>query len=387
MRGKLLWFFILFFLFLSGQTLYCCQASDGTNVSCQLLLADTDNTLGSMMEEFDYQEIQEVLNEGSGVSFNFGDYITDVISGKEALSFSSIWNAVKKTIASQLSGITGTFRKILIVAVLSALFTNFSYTFRNSQAAETGFFVTYLLLYGILAAAYMTVAQIAGQALTSLLEFMKVMVPVYSVSVAFSTGAGTSAVIYQAVLVLITVVDVVLLKVVLPMIHLYMMAMLANHLTQEDTLSKFADLLATLAGWILKTLLALVIGIGAIQGMLAPALDHVKNTTVMKWISAIPGIGGLLGGVTETVLGAGTLLRNAIGAAGVIAICAICFLPVIKLGAGVLLYKAGGAVIQPIADRRVLACLESCAGASQLLLKTVFTGVLLFLISIVVACT
>ena len=47
---------------------------------------------------------------------------------------------------------------------------------------------------------------------------LKVMIPVYSVSVAFSTGAGTSAVIYQTVLVLITIVDAILLRVVLPII-------------------------------------------------------------------------------------------------------------------------------------------------------------------------
>ena len=52
-----------------------------------------------------------------------------------------------------------------------------------------------------------------------------------------------------------------------------------------------------------------------------------------------------------------------------------------------LLYKAGGAVIQPIADRRVIACLESFAKASQFLLKTVFTGMALFLLSIVISCT
>lgn len=350
---------------------------------CFICFADS---LDRMMDELDYRKIQEILNENGGESFDFGDYITDVISGKQPISFSSVWKAIKKSIASQMQGTTDIFRKILVVAILSALFTNFSYTFRNSQASETGFFVTYLLLYGILATAYMTVSNIAQTTMKQLLEFMKVLIPVYSVSVAFSTGAGTSAVLYQMVLILITVVDALLLRVVLPMIHLYMMAMMANHLTNENTLSKFANLLATVTGWILKVLLGVVVGIGAIQNMLAPALDHVKNTAITKWISVIPGIGGLLGGVTETVLSTGTLLRNAVGAAGVIAICVLCFLPVVKIWAGMLLYKAGGAVLQPIADRRVIACLESFVGASQLLLKTVFTGMTLFLLSILISC-
>ena len=367
--------FILVFIFIYFEPFLPCFS------------ASFEGSTGSMMEELDYRKIQEVLDQSGGQSFDFGDYITDVLSGKQPISFSSIWQAVKKSTASQVQDTTDIFRKILAVAILSALFTNFSYTFRNSQASETGFFVTYLLLYGILTTAYMTVAKIAETTMEQLLEFMKVMIPVYSVSVAFSTGAGTSAVIYQTVLVLITIVDAILLRVVLPIIHLYMMAMMANHLTNDNTLSKFADLLSTIISWILKTLLTVVMGIGAIQSMLAPALDHVKNTAMMKWISVIPGIGGLLGGVTETVLSTGTLLRNAIGAAGVIAICILCFLPVLKIGAGVLLYKAGGAVIQPIADRRVIACLESFAKASHFLLKTVFTGMALFLLSIVISCT
>lgn len=363
-------FLILLFLFLIQQKEVVGQAADGG--------------IHEMMEELDYTKIQKVLDEEVGENFQFGDYITDVISGKQSLSIKAIFSAITSSVTTQMQENISIFRKLLAVALLSALFTNFSYTFRNTQVAETGFFVTYLLMFGILAAAYMTGAQVAGNVIRKLLEFMKVLVPVYSMSVAFSTGVSTSAVLYQMVLVLITLVDVVLLKIVLPMIHLFMMAMLANHISEDEMLSKFANLLATIVQWILKSLLAVVIGIGAIQSMLAPALDHVKNTSIMKWLSAIPGVGGILGGVTETVLGAGTLLRNAIGVAGVIAILILCFIPVIKLLVNTFLYKFGGAVIQPIADKRVLACIESCSNASGLLLKTVFTGIVLFLISIVI---
>ena len=104
----------------------------------------------------------------------------------------------------------------------------------------------------------------------------------------------------------------------------------------------------------------------------------------MKVSSAIPGIGSILSGVAETVLGAGVLLKNAIGVAGVIAILVICLVPVLKLAIYVILYKLGAAAIQPISDSRLVACLTAASEAASMLLQTLFVGAVLFEIAITI---
>lgn len=365
-------FFIMIMYFFPGQT-----------VSAELSnSADVFDFMGSL----DFNSINDVVSDSTyNDSFSFGDYVWSIVKGDATLSLSSIGNAIKNSLTNEFSTSMSILMKLLAIAVISAIFTNFSHTFHKNQIAETGYFVIYILLIGILTTTYMAAAELTKNVLENLVEFMKVMVPVYSMSIVFCAGSGTSVIFYQAVMILITLVDFFLLKAILPLIHLYIMAMFANFLTEEEILSKLAELIGTIIKWILKTILALVIGIGTIQSLIAPAIDHVKSSTVIKWAQAIPGIGGLLGGVTETILGAGSLLKNAIGAAGVIAVIVILAVPLIKLTAYIFLYKASCAVIQPLADKRILSSINSCAESTLMLLKTAFVAGVLFLIVIVMA--
>lgn len=337
--------------------------------------------------DIDYSEIQSVLDdvlEGDD-TLNFSDYVGDLIRGEEPLSFGGVARKLKDSATNELMANMKSLTKLIAIAIIAAVFTNFSYTFQNSQVAETGFYVTYLLMFGILAATFMSATSLAANTLDKILDFMKVLVPTYSMSVAFCTGTSSSLFIYQGILALVTLVDVILVKVIIPLTNIYMMAVLANNFSKEDMLSKVSDLLATVIRWILKTMLAVVIGIGTVQSLIAPAIDQMKRSTVINAASGIPAIGGLLSGAAETVLGAGVLLKNAIGVVGMVAVIIVCLVPLIKLGIYVLIFKVGSAAIQPISDKRMINCVSGTSEATALLLHTVFVGAVLFEIAITIA--
>jgi len=340
----------------------------------------------SLMDDIDYEAIQRALDEATKgeETLDFGGYVKKLISGEESFSLSSIGKILKGALARELKGNLNSLVKLLTIAVLAAVFTNFSHTFQNSQVAETGFYITYLLMFTILAASFMAAMSMASNTIGSVISFMKALVPAYCVSIGFCIGSGTSVLFYEAVLILITTVDIVLIKVILPLIGIYMMAVLGNHLTHEDLLSKLSELLATIIKWGLRTLLAVVVGFGTVQALITPAVDQVKRSALMKMSSAIPGIGSILSGVTETVLGAGVLLKNAIGVAGVIAIVVICLVPILKLAIYVILYKLGAAAIQPISDSRLVACMSAASEAASMLMQTVFVAAVLFEIAITI---
>ena len=79
------------------------------------------------------------------------------------------------------------------------------------------------------------------------------------------------------------------------MIHVYIMVQVMNYMLGEDLLTELGELLKKLILWILKTLLALVVGINVVQGLLGPAIDGLKRSAVTKTVEAIPGIGNTFG--------------------------------------------------------------------------------------------
>lgn len=337
-------------------------------------------------ENYDYTEIQDVIDSvlDNNSQFDFNNYIGGLVSGKEPFSLTGISGRLMKSVNDEIKSNAGTFISLVTIALIAALFTNLSMAFKNNQVSETGYYVTYLLMFGLLISSFILASRIASEAISSVLDFMRALVPTYLMSVAFCTGTTTSMVYYNAALVLITVVDFIMIKVVIPMINFYLIIMLANNLNKEDTLSKLAGLFSSAISWMLKSLLAVVIGFSAIQGLIVPVADQVKRSAVLKASEAIPGVGDALGGVTETVLGAGVLLKNAIGVAGLIVILTICAVPLIKLLIITAVYKIGSATLQPVSDKRLIECISASAKSASMLLQTVFVGAVLFILSITI---
>ncbi len=361
---------ILFFLFFTKERVY----------------ANGDKTGNNSVLDFDYDEIQQVVDDvlASDDNINFEQYVTDLVSGQKKFSLKQIGKDIMDAVMREIKNNAGTLTSLLSIAVIAAVFTNFSYAFQNTQVAETGFYVAYLLLFSVLTASFISAATLASNTISAVLSFMKALVPAYFLSVAFVSSAGTSMVYYQVALFLITFVDVLLIKLIIPMINIYLIVSMANNLSKEDLLSKFAELLSIVIKWILKTLVGLVAGFNAIQGLLLPVADSIKKSALFKLAGAIPGVGDVLGSVTESVFGAGILLKNAIGVAGVLVIITICAIPIIKLAITTLIYRVSSAAVQPISDKRMLNCVTAAADAAALLLQTVLVGAVLFLLTITI---
>lgn len=357
-----------------------------------ILLLSSKYAKGAEIEDyndFDYAKIQETIDEvmTTGERFQFKEYVNKLITGEEKLSPKGIISDIKENVGKEIKRNASGIMKLIAIAVIAALFTNFSGAFQNSQIADTGFYVTYLLLFTTLSATFLTVADIAGDVLTNLLNFMKAMVPTYFLAIAFCTGSKTSLVFYESTLLIITAVNFTLLKVIIPLIHVYVVLVLVNNISKEDILSKYTELISTVIRWTLKTLLTAAIGYNVIQAMIVPVVDSVKRTFLMKAAGSIPGVGNALEGVTKTVLGAGILVKNAIGVAGLVVIVIIMAIPIIKLVIYVIIYKLGTAVVQPITDKRITSCMSGVADAAGLLLYTVIIGVVLFMVTIAIVTT
>jgi stage III sporulation protein AE len=375
--------FILVLLSSESNTVY---AAESTNQDSNSDMTLTEDDIDSYTEEFDYSEIQRVIDNvvKNNNGFNFGDYVKKLVTGQEPFSFNGIFTQLKNSVLGEVQGNIKIIVELIGLAIVAAIFSNFSSIFKNNQVSETGFYVTYLLLFTILTASFFQTTVIASDTLGSVMNFMEALIPTYFLSITFAAGANTSLVFYESTLLVISIVDLIIIKVILPMINIYMLINLANNLSKEDMLSKLEELIETIISGLLKGLLGFVIGINTIQGFIVPVADSVKNSFLLKATSAIPGVGNSFEAVTKTVLGAGVLVKNAIGVAGLLVILIICAVPVIKLLLITIIYKLGAAVVQPISDKRIINCINGTSKAIDLLFRTVIVGAILLLLTITI---
>ena len=351
-------------------------------------------TIEQLVEEemegtFDFRDIDEMLHEiMPGEKMEFGETVMQVLTGKTDLSANLLTRLIEDRLFYEFRAGRKGLIQILLIAIIASLFTNLSGVLRNNQIAEIGFYVLYMLLVSISLHTFQTVMDSASVGIEKLLMFMRALGPVYFLAVALTSGSGTSIIFYQLVLFFIYMIELLVLNFLIPLLHIYMVVKILDHISSESYLSKLAELIESGISWISKTLLAAVIGLNLIQGLIAPAVDSLRRGILQKGVEALPVIGDAIGGTAEVVLGTAVLMKNGIGVAGAIICMVICVVPILQIFGIAFLYKVAAALIQPVSDPRIVGCVSAVGDGSRLLLKLVCMTGILFLITIaIVAAT
>lgn len=331
----------------------------------------------------DYGQIQEAMDEMllESVQISFSDLVGQLVNG----DIQGVFAHLKDYLLDQLFYEIRSNRIVLVqmagIVFISAVFTNFSMAFSKTFVAETGFYLTYMVLFSLLLTSFMTVTQMASGLMENMLKFMSALVPVFCLAVTFTGNIQTGMWYQQAMVTGITLTEWLISKFILSMIHMYVLISLVNQLSKENALSKCADLIKTVAGWSLKTVLGVILGLNFIQSLVMPAFDSLKNGWAMRVTSAVPGVGDAMGTAMQTVIGSAVLIKNGIGAAGLIVLAFLFLIPAVKLAVIVLMYQAAQAIVQPVADKRMLTCLHCVAEGVLLILKVQGMVFILFFLS------
>lgn len=81
-------------------------------------------------------------------------------------------------------------------------------------------------------------------------------------------------------------------------------------------------------------------------------------------------------------MGAGLVLKNAVGVVGVIVIIGICIAPIIKLSILTIMYSISSAIVEPLADEKIVKLLDEFSGIFKLLLAILCSVSVLLIIGV-----
>ncbi len=339
----------------------------------------------ALMDRFDFEEIESSLDQMfPKEKLSFQEVVTAMMSGDMEQTGETFLRFLRDQIFYEFRYNRHNLVYILLIALIAAIFSNFTEAFQNKRISEISFYVLYMLLITFCLTAFQTAMEGVEGKLDSLVNFMRVLCPSYFLAVAFASGSSSSLLFYNVILFLIYLVEIVIVRFLLPVVHIYIMVRVLGNLTGEDFLSEFADLIRRCVEWIIKTMTACVIGINVVQGLLAPAIDTLKRSALTRTAESLPWIGNAMGGVTEIVLGTAVLIKNGIGMAGAVVTVAICAVPVLQMLILAFLYKLAAALVQPVSDKRITGCIGGVSEGYEMMVKIIFASGLMFLLTVAV---
>ena len=349
------------------------------------LSLDETETTEELLKEINLADVQKMLDDFMGAdSFSMKEALIKLTRGEQAFSKEAVQEFVYRFFFYQLDQEKELFVKLILLILLSAVFTSFAEVFENNQIGDISFFVVYLLFFTILMDYFSKMSSSLEKTISWMTEMMKGLAPAYYMTVCAASGAASAVVFYEGVLLMVWGIQWLLLTVLLPASGMYVLLQLVNSLSREEMLGKMAELLNTAVSWGLKSLLAAVVGLQIIRNLVAPVMDSVKRGLLSKAAGALPGVGNAVNMVTELVVTSAVLVRNCLGVVILVVFVLIGAGPMLHYGILSLLYRLLAAVAQPVSDRRMVRALGTMGEGCALLLRILFTAEVLCMLAFLV---
>ena len=362
MKIKSMIIIILLFLFQINSEVYAIETSKEV---------DVDDFLNSA-KEYASEVFPELENE---------DVLDRIIDGnlfEDENLIQKILGIFIKEIKTSISLVL----KIISVSILCSLLKNIQ-AHNESSVSEVAFYICYLFVVTLVINSYLEIATLCLDTMTNLNDFMNILTPLI-LTLLVANGSIASVTIIQPVLILMTsMTNTLITKIILPIIFISMVINIVGNISDSIDVSKLPSILQKTSVWTVNFILGIFIGILSLEGTLAANVDGLTAKTAKTVVSTvIPVVGKALSDATDSIIGAASITKNALGIVGVIAIVGIVCIPIIKALVMMLIYNISAALIEPLVDKRMSKCIADAGNAIKIIFALMSTVSVLFIISI-----
>lgn len=214
-----------------------------------------------------------------------------------------------------------------------------------------------------------------------------VLLPAVSMATAAS-GAPAMAVVKHGATILFSDFLLRLIhSLLIPLCHAFVAANVAWAALGNEGLKRLAGLMKWLITMVLSAVLLVFVGYLNLSGVISGGADAATVKAAKFTLSnLVPVVGGVISDTAETLLAGASILRNAAGVFGMLAVLGICVAPFLNLGAHYLLYKGTAALAATAAGSgRLTGLIEALGAAFGLILAMTASCAVLLVVAMVSA--
>lgn len=313
----------------------------------------------------------------------FNETVGQAMTGELSLKPAEILNKLLDNLLGEVRECAADVMTLFIIAAISGLITAVSKSFGGQSTGEAAFFACFTLMSAAAIKCFSVAMGYGTEVVTAMTDFITKLSPTFMLMMAAS-GRSISAASFQPVMSgAVYVVSVVIEKCLVPLIAFSSVLSVAGNISDKVQLSGFCKVVKSIAKWLMAAIITIFTGISAIYGFSAPALDAVSGKAVKFAVgSLVPVVGTFLSDTLETVVSGTRLVKNAVGTAGMIVMCGICIIPILKIGVIQLMLKITSAIAEPLTDKRISSMMWEVSESVTTIFAVVIMVAVLFLINI-----
>lgn len=331
--------------------------------------------------------ISEFINEAEKYTgdvlgdIDLNDMLNNAIKGN--IDNKTIYQKILKLLGSEVNSSLKILISVLVIIVIHGILKSVTDNLENNDISKIIYFVQYILIVTLVMANFTEIIKLVKDTASDLVGFINLLLPLLLTLMVYTGSIATSTILQPIILFTINFIGNIIQDMLIPIMLIIVVFAIISKISDRVQIEKISKFLKSSVVWFLGIVLTVFVGIVSLEGTLSSSVDGITAKTAKAAVSSvIPVVGKILGDVVDSVLGCGVILKNAIGIIGVIIIIGICILPIIKIGTLSIIYSLASAIVEPIADGKIVKLLDEMSGVFKILLAILCTLSVLLIIGV-----
>ena len=334
------------------------------------VFAENEEIMTSTQEKFNINSFLKDAKEYTGDFFedvSITDMFNEAVQGK--INNQTIYKKVLKLLGQEVTSSLKVLISILVIIVIHGILKSITDSLENNNVSQIIYFVQYILIVTLIMSNFTEIIKLVQETANNLVGFINVLIPLLLTLMVYTGSITTGTVLEPIILFISNFTGNIIANVLIPVVLIIVVFSIISKISERIQIEKISKFLKSSVVWFLGIVLTVFVGVVSLEGTLSSSVDGITAKTAKAAVSSvIPVVGKVLGDVVDSVLGCGVILKNAVGFIGVIVIIGICIMPIIKIGTLSIIYSLASAVVQPVADEKIVKLLDEMSGVFKLLL-------------------
>lgn len=360
---------------------FCLQGHNNPTVYCDDELTKSEieqiieDSVNSQLGDLDFSDFESILNDlGKDEKQIFGsasflDKIQKIITGEFSQNQQSIWTSILNLFFDDVLSILPIISIVIAISVTFSLVSASRPNSKNKSIGDIIHFVCYGAIIVILVSSTANLITLTSNTIQSIKSQMDIAFPIL-LTVLTAIGGVVSVGVYQpAVAVLSGTIINVFTSILMPIFIFRLVFSIVSNLSNNVKLDKFASFFSSAFKWIIGSVFTVFSAFLTIQGITAGSVDGISFRTAKYAIkNSVPLLGSYLSDGLNLIVASSVLIKNAVGAGGLILLFSSIIVPIIKLVVFMFGLKLAGALLEPITDSRITNFITMLAKSISLLI-------------------
>ncbi len=313
--------------------------------------------------------------------FRIKDVFRQLTEGRLEFSLPTLFRILVKFLLGEVYGSMKLLAMVLAASVLCSYLMGLKDGFGEQGVTRAAYYACYLIIAGIAATAFYHTAECVVGGVSNMARFMEMVVPVV-ITTLVTSGAMISASVFEPVLLSIVGISVKIIQTGFVPITMVATAMnIANGISDRFKIQRLIKFMNQCVKWGLSVMLTVFVATSGLQSITSAGVDGISvKLTKFAAANLIPVVGGILAESVETVMNCSLVIKNSVGVLGILCLVIIGAVPLLKVGATLIIFRLTAAVAEPVSEPKIIVCLSELANSVSVLFSMLAAVTVMFVI-------